>query len=679
MTEGSPAANRLLAHHTTLRDRAAALFDGLRDVPQYGQGLWENYFRRTFDAYNQLWMFQQENRAVLEAHGGLQRHEIGEVASRIGQLYYLFYLRKGDTSYLDEAFVLYDFIRRRRYFATEPPPRADDPEAPVDDDGARHRLALHELRYYARFTIVCFLTGRRGLLCALLAEQKALTEAVAPECSEEEVEEWELVLNEFHEFMTVTAPVTAPADDAAVAVETAAAAAAASDVGLSLRLRPQITQRQNAIVARLMREAHAAHGYLPCRALSLTEAILVGAVPNQIKVSELSIDVFRLLHGIEWDASARKAFDAAGGSGGGGGGGGGKDKVSAAAAAPAGGGTPCGPSHSAVGDALSSSTSSTFLSAPRKYLLHCPSAAQLLLVLGTALVELKDDAAVLLYLSADGLHKAPPPADDEPAGGDDPGGGSGAGGNAAGGGSGARGRRGGGKRGGIALAIPGTAAITVEDIHACCFSPEDLLPFCRMPLLMIVDSDHARAFAPLPAMAAHFGKPLLCLLAPGPASPYDLHARGAGFLAGGGALTLFLHEPVSALCALCCITAITPAAYASAQEALVETSYELTRALTLELLNLAGGHPALSFMSDPFMRTTLLRFAICAAAYNACTATRPMILSGEVLPPMSAPPLPATMLSHPAALAAVRSVAAAIGAADHFPEGTAVEQPTAVS
>ena len=45
----------------------------------------------------QLWKFQQEHRPTLETHGGLRRAQIGEVASRIGQLYYLFYLRKGDT------------------------------------------------------------------------------------------------------------------------------------------------------------------------------------------------------------------------------------------------------------------------------------------------------------------------------------------------------------------------------------------------------------------------------------------------------------------------------------------------------------------------------------------------------------------------------------------------------
>lgn len=81
-SRGAPPAGAadLLSAYAALRSRASALFDGLRDVPQYGQGLWENYFRRTFDAYNSLWKFQQEHRSTLEGHGALRRHQIGEVA-----------------------------------------------------------------------------------------------------------------------------------------------------------------------------------------------------------------------------------------------------------------------------------------------------------------------------------------------------------------------------------------------------------------------------------------------------------------------------------------------------------------------------------------------------------------------------------------------------------------------
>ena len=137
----------LASEFAVLKDRAQQLFDGLRDLPPYGQKLWEPYFHRTFDVYNKLWSelavashfaspivaccrlshprpsrsraaeFQQERRAELEAQCGLRRHQIGETASRIGQLYYQFYLRKGDNCYLDEAYVFYSAIRSRQYFA----------------------------------------------------------------------------------------------------------------------------------------------------------------------------------------------------------------------------------------------------------------------------------------------------------------------------------------------------------------------------------------------------------------------------------------------------------------------------------------------------------------------------------------------------------------------------------
>ena len=55
----------------------------------------------------------QEHRALLETGCGLRRCEVGEIANRIGQLYYHFYLRQGDTLYLDEAFIFYEAIRRR--------------------------------------------------------------------------------------------------------------------------------------------------------------------------------------------------------------------------------------------------------------------------------------------------------------------------------------------------------------------------------------------------------------------------------------------------------------------------------------------------------------------------------------------------------------------------------------
>lgn len=77
---------------------------------------------------------------------GLNRWEIGEVASRIGQLYYNFYLRTSQLSFLHEAHNFYDAIRARQYFLQ------------VSADA---KLAIKQLRYCARFILVCLLLNKR--------------------------------------------------------------------------------------------------------------------------------------------------------------------------------------------------------------------------------------------------------------------------------------------------------------------------------------------------------------------------------------------------------------------------------------------------------------------------------------------------------------------------------------
>ena len=75
MPATSNASKSLVEEYVTLKERGHQLFDGLRDLPQYGKRLWEPYFRRTFDVYNHLWKYQQEHRQTLETEYGLQRHE----------------------------------------------------------------------------------------------------------------------------------------------------------------------------------------------------------------------------------------------------------------------------------------------------------------------------------------------------------------------------------------------------------------------------------------------------------------------------------------------------------------------------------------------------------------------------------------------------------------------------
>ncbi|XP_017779577.1 PREDICTED: protein SCAI-like [Nicrophorus vespilloides] len=100
-----------------LLEKSKQLFNGLRDLPQYGHKQWQAYFGRTFDIYTKLWKFQQQHRQILDTKYGLKRWQIGEIASKIGQLYYHYYLRTSETNYLNEAYSFYAAIRGRAYYS----------------------------------------------------------------------------------------------------------------------------------------------------------------------------------------------------------------------------------------------------------------------------------------------------------------------------------------------------------------------------------------------------------------------------------------------------------------------------------------------------------------------------------------------------------------------------------
>lgn len=82
--------DKIIAEFIHLLDKSKQLFNGLRDLPQYGHSSnqWQAYFGRTFDVYTKLWKYQQQHRQLLDLKYNLKRWQIGEIASKIGQLYY---------------------------------------------------------------------------------------------------------------------------------------------------------------------------------------------------------------------------------------------------------------------------------------------------------------------------------------------------------------------------------------------------------------------------------------------------------------------------------------------------------------------------------------------------------------------------------------------------------------
>ncbi len=121
---------------------------------------------------------------------GLKRWQIGEIASKIGQLYYHFYIRTSETNYLNEACAFYSAIRTRAYYS-----KVNREEKPD--------LMVKKLRYYARFIVVCLLLKKTKIMRELVRELSRQIDEYVKAYDPDDSLEWQLVLNEISTFIDV--------------------------------------------------------------------------------------------------------------------------------------------------------------------------------------------------------------------------------------------------------------------------------------------------------------------------------------------------------------------------------------------------------------------------------------------------------------------------------------------
>eukprot|EP00092_Neocalanus_flemingeri_P003583 GFUD01003843.1.p1 GENE.GFUD01003843.1~~GFUD01003843.1.p1 ORF type:complete len:573 (+),score=133.56 GFUD01003843.1:138-1856(+) len=432
-----------------LLEKSKQLFNGLRDMPQYGHKQWQGYFGRTFDIYTKLWKFQQQHRTILDRKYGLKRWQIGEIASKIGQLYYHYYLRTSETNYLNEAFSFYAAIRGRAYYS-----RANREDRSPHD---RSDLMVKKLRYYARFIVVCLLLKKMKLVRDLVRELSKQIDEYTTTYEPEDQLEWSLVLGEIKAFIEADTIVNVLDSDS-------------NSIVLSHRLNPLITPP----VERS-----------PVMTLSLQEVIIVGNVADQVKFSELTLDMFRMLQTLEREPQDELAqvYDSS----------------------PAPGRIP-----------LENGGVMGRRENPHKYLLYKPTLPQLQVFLASGYKELPPNGALLLYISADGSFPVRPQPEDT-----------------------------GYDMGGV-LMNPKRDVEPVNNKNSgqfkehCCLFPGDLFPFTRRPTFLILDSDNSLAFSSIPH---YFDMPLVVLMSPQDVPPtFQDHAHK------GSLFTLFLHSPLSAFC-----------------------------------------------------------------------------------------------------------------------------------
>jgi len=378
----------------------------------------------------------------------LKRWQIGEIASKIGQLYYHYYLRTSETNYLNEAFSFYAAIRGRAYYSR--PGREERPQHERSD------LMVKKLRYYARFIVVCLLLKKMKLVRDLVRELSKHIDEYTATYEPDDQMEWSLVLGEIKSFIEADTVVNVLDSDS-------------NSIVLSHRLNPLITPP----VERS-----------PIMTLTLQEVIIVGNVTDQVKFSELTLDMFRMLQTLEREPQDELAqvYDSS----------------------PA-------PGRIPVENGMISRREN-----PHKYLLYKPTLPQLFVFLASGYKELPPNGALLLYISADGSFPVRPQPEDT-----------------------------GYDLGGVLLQPkqdvepPNNKNAGHVKEHSCLY-PGDLFPFTRRPTFLVVDSDNSLAFTSIPH---YFDMPLVVLMSPQDVPPtFQDHAHR------GSLFTLFLHSPLSAFC-----------------------------------------------------------------------------------------------------------------------------------
>ncbi|XP_050111250.1 uncharacterized protein LOC126589856 isoform X2 [Malus sylvestris] len=245
----------------SLLHKADKKFSKIRELPYYHRNRheYDAYFYKVFKVYTQLWKFQQENRQKL-VESGLRRSEIGEIASRIAQLYLGQYMRISEASYLSEAYIFYEAILSREYFK----------EGMFQDLS----LANKQLRFVSRFLMVCLLLNRREMVQQLLNQLRVLVDECKRTFQETDFKEWKLVIQEIVRFLK--------ADTAFMNIRPLR-------YSIILDCHPDSLPHVSTAVAK--------------RSLRLRDAILSSYHHNEVKFSELTLDTFRMLQCLEWEPS----------------------------------------------------------------------------------------------------------------------------------------------------------------------------------------------------------------------------------------------------------------------------------------------------------------------------------------------------------------------------------------
>lgn len=470
---------------------------------------------------------------------------------------------------------------------------------------------IKKMRYYARFIVVSLLMNKDDNIRILISELEGLVDEYTRSFKPPDAKEWHVVLDEINTFMEAEkklAPVSAD--------------------------RTPVTA-----VHRLAIPFSSIHGdNKPIgsggRQLRLQEAILVGNCASQIKFSELTLDMYRILLSLELQFSIQQETtpvmakeestttsksNASSGA------------TAAAPPPPAAAPPPAKSASSAAGgggDTTAIPVPQRQRPNPHKYLLYRPSLSQLLVYLSTAFKDATDHGVVLLYLSADGCEFPHLKENGYNAGGVTMSQRKTASGSASTSstsnipapeqapaspttavsttthsptalGSSATG---GGVTSAATTAMPAVKygpPIPASSVNV--LYPADLIPYTRKPLFLIVDSTHSTVFGQLSSV---FEQPLMCLMSPTeyPSSVQDRSEIGSLF-------TLFLHTPLLGFCSVSDIGNLDQEKWNECVDLISKMEGKIGDILLEDPY--VDVHVK-RFMSDEFLWAFIVRFTLCS-------------------------------------------------------------------
>ncbi|MEW5313968.1 MAG: hypothetical protein WDW38_005498 [Sanguina aurantia] len=555
-----------------------------------------------------------------------------KIASKIGQLYYNFYLRNAETRYLLESYTFYQAIHSRHYF---------------QDASNNLLLACKELHFFARYIVVCLLLNKREDAYSLLQEFQAQVTSYLMKYKPQDAAEWQAVVTEVDVFLHADVAIPLPRSP-----------------GQPMLFKPNLRCQIDGPIASLAPHIQ-----------RIKEVIFVAAQDGQVKIAELPLDSYRMMQTLEWhDArldgkvaqnlsasdhgsvlshsnditSLRSSLNGLAGV---------VTKLSASSLSSL---SMPNPALRVNAVAVSHSNGGTSprggrldfkagdlpaIAAthpnPAKHLIYRPNTTALLNIIVTSVVAMAYDDILLLHLSADGPDvsildgtlmsdtQCPPRTPLEVRDG------AGAGGS---GGGGAEPRQPRQPQAGLQV-LPDTQGC--EEIRALhlnpsfdctrlaadeLFQPEDILPFTRRQILLIVDSDISTEFKGL--QGREVGRPLLCLMsatALAPGLEADMEKVGSLF-------SMALSCPLMAMCTVCGERNPSLQELECLQTTIDSALVQIGEALLPELPTSPWGRA----FDDVLLRQHILRFILFRAAMDMLPSTtdRPELV------PSCYPPMP---------------------------------------